>query len=755
MKLVFEKPAGKWEQTLPIGNGSLGAMIWGGTSEELIGFNYDRLWSGYRHDKNNIEAKKYLEPARRLIEQGRYTEAESLIRDHMLGEYGENYLPLGRLKIKSSSKGHIADYRRELDISRSLARISYRCNGHMYEREFFASFPAKAIIICYKCDVNEMSLDIKFESELKYSLDIRDDLISIYGQCPEHSDPNYVNSKEPVIQGTRGMKFDAGIRILECDGACKSADYGISINKASRVVIAFDASKEPDSFGLEHEYENSHSETNNEHGDGTCYDESKKIHQNDICYDEPKKEHRYKISYDDLKREHIDDYKSIFDKVELYLGEQPDIPTDERLKLLREGTEDPALFALYFQYCRYLLISSSREGSMPANLQGIWSWELRSPWSSNFTSNINLEMNYWPSESCNLQECLKPYFDLLKKVSIEGHKTAEINYGCRGFVAHHNLDYWCNTNPMGIAHGDSKGEGLCVMWSFWPMGGAWLTSELYRYYEYNEDIDFLQKTAYPILKEGCLFLLDWIYEYKDQYVSCPSTSPENRFVTKDGEASVCMNSAMDMTLIREVFHNFQKTCKALDIDDEILPQIRERLSRLAPVKVGRNGQILEWNEEFVETDKGHRHLSSIYGLFPSEEFESDPRLKEAALRTLKIRMDNGSGQTGWSCAWIMNLLAIAGDGDKAYQYALKLLCNATHDNLWGDHPPYQIDANFGAAAAIANMLVQDRNGEVKLLPALPKAWKKGYVKGLRIKHNLWVDIEWEDGKIINKKIYRP
>lgn len=711
MRLFYTKPAAKWEETLPIGNGSLGAMIWGGTLKERLGLNEDTIWSGYYHDKNNQNAAKYLNEAREMIINGEYEQAEKFIQDNMLGEYNESYLPLGDLWVDLHHSENILNYQRILDIDNSIATITYEADGNTYEREYFASYPAKAIFMKVSCDKPAINLSISFNSQIQYNAEYIESGIKVKGKCPEHVDPNYIDSNpNPIIQGDKGMDFEAELKVFYCDGVIASEKDGLHITDASTVIFAFSAVKAPK-------------------------------------YD-------FTMSYDAIKEAHIKDYRAIYDKVELYLGEQSELPTDVRLENLRNGHKDNGLYALYFQYGRYLLISSSREGSLPANLQGIWSWKLRSPWSSNWTTNINTQMNYWLAQSCNLQECLKPYFDFVGRICEEGKKTAKIHYNCRGFVHHHNADYWCNTNPVGVAYGDSKGEGISATWSMWPMGGAWLTSELFKHYEYNLDKDFLKDTAYPILKEAALFLIDWMFEYNGSYVTCPSTSPENRFKTKNGGTScIAMSSAMDLALIREVFKNFQKTCEILNIDDEILKDISERLTKLTPFKIGSKGQLLEWHEEFEEDEPGHRHISHLYGLFPSEIFAGDDKLIEACRKSLMLRLENGGGHTGWSCAWIINVFATLGDSENSYKFLRTLLTRSSYDNLWDAHPPFQIDGNFGGTAGIANMLVQDRNGEVKILPALPAEFDNGYVKGLRIKNGKTVDIKWSNGKLEDYKVY--
>lgn len=473
----------KWEETLPIGNGSLGAMIWGDAKKECLGLNEESLWSGYYHDKNNNKAFEHLKECRRLVEGEEFEQAEKVIRENMLGEYNESYMPLGNLYFTFNHGEEIKNYKRSLDLEHSVSKVSYQVGEHKYTREYFASYPAKAIFIKLQCDSPALNFKVSFESEMSSETTYSLDGLKITGVCPEHVDPSYINVNEtPVIQGDKGMKFHAELNILTCDGTIEKEEQSINVSNASTVILVFSAVKEP--------------------------------------------EYNPSMFYDEIKEIHIKDYRALYEKVELYLGEDNDLPTDERLERLRKGEEDNSLYVLFFQYGRYLLISSSRQGSLPANLQGIWSWQFRAPWSCNWTTNINAQMNYWLAQSCNLKECLPPYFELVNKLCEEGKKTAKVHYNCRGFVHHHNADYWCNTNPVGVVYGEDHGKEESVTWSMWPMGGAWLTSELFRHYEYNPDESFLKNTVYPVLKESAMFLIDWLYEYEGSYVTCPSTSPE-------------------------------------------------------------------------------------------------------------------------------------------------------------------------------------------------------------------------------------
>ncbi len=709
MRMYYRQPAGAWEETLPVGNGSLGGMIWGGVSEERIGLNEESVWSGYERDTNNPEAYRYLEQSRRMIFEGDYPGAEELIRRHMLGEYNESYLPVGNLCIRfSHGEGHKA-YERSLELETAEASVSYTCGGVSYRREYFVSYPQKAMYIRLTASEKMPSVTVSFDSQLPMTVKETGNELQFEMRCFEHVDPHYIrNSEQPVITGTKGKRFTARLRLLRTDGVVSCQNSSMTVENATEIVFAFSAVQN--------------------------------------------KEHL--PEYEQAKAEHIADYQAIYRKAELFLGEQLELPTDERLKRLREGKEDTGLYALYFQYGRYLMISSSRKGGLPANLQGIWNWEVRPPWSSNWTANINLEMNYWPVQSCNLQECVSPYLDFLQKVRKNGSKTAKTHFGCRGFCAGHNLDYWCACNPVGIPYGQNEGEPGSVVWGFFVMAGAWMCQELWKQYEYHPDETFLKEQVYPTLREAVLFLIDWLVPYQGKWVTCPSTSPENRFFTADGKPAVAaMASAIDLAIIREVFQNFRKTCRLLKKDDSCLSDIDRIEPDLFPFQIGKHGQLQEWCGDFEEKDPGHRHLSHLYGLFPGELFEHDERLKEACRKALERRLEHGGGQTGWSCAWVINLYAVLGDAEKAYENLQKLLKNSTYDNLWDAHPPFQIDGNFGGIAGIANMLVQDRDGEVKLLPALPRAWKDGYVKGLCLKNNKKIDIVWENGNLKDSRIY--
>ncbi len=712
LELYYNQPATVWEETLPIGNGRLGGMIWGGVSRERIGLNEESLISGYEREKDNPHAFESLGKVRKLVFAGENGAAERLIQEHMLGEYNESYLPLGNLNLVygNLSSDKVKHYERRLHLEEAVATVDFDVEGIHYHREAFASYPGNAIFLLLEADRPVMEVDISLESELRCQVTEEKGGLRFTGRCPEHLDPSYVRKgEEAVVWGYRGKSFQGRIRVVDTDGILQTGQGVLRVGKASRIILVLEV------------------------------------------YTPAKLEGEYA----GWKAEHIRDYQQIYRKVELYLGPQKEDPTDIRLQKLREGEEDNGLFALYFQFGRYLMIASSREGSLPANLQGIWSWKFQAPWSCNWTTNINLEMNYWPALSCGLEACMEPYFRFVKKLAEKGKKTARIHYHCRGTVHHHNADGWYATNPVGIGYGEEIGRDGCVCWSMWPMGMAWLVQEFYNYYQYTGDQEFLRREAYPLLRDTALFLVDWLVPYEGKYVTCPSTSPENKFYDAEGNpCAVTMASAMDLELTQEVFGRYLSTCQILGIQEPFMEEVKERLGKLWPVQTGSYGQILEWFREYEEVEPGHRHLSHLYGLYPSDLWAGDPAMEEAVRISLKHRLENGGGYTGWSCAGIINLLAVLGDGEGAWEYLHTLLTRSTYPNLWDAHEPFQIDGNFGGIAGMANMLVQDRGGELKLLPALPGQFSEGYVRGLRLTGNRELSMTWEKGVVVESEIRR-
>lgn len=711
LQILFQKPATEWEETLPIGNGSLGGMVFGNPNCEKIGLNDEILWSGYQRENETVNSKfrQNLEKARELILKGERSAAERVIEQELEGEYTESYLPLGNLLFSFPEKEeNYSHYSRKLDLNQALVEVSYEAQGQTWQEELFASYPQQSLYGKISVNKNFFSSTLQFESQLTHQITFLDDLSGflISGQCPEHVDPSYVTeTKNPVIQGNRGMKFSYLFKIIGTDGVMSVENNHLTIQNATFMEWTFTR-------------------------------EAVKLEEN----------------YLTAKQNHVVDYQDLFQKVDLYLGPQANLPTQERVKNLKNGEKDLGLVTLYFQYGRYLLISSSRKGSLPANLQGIWNWQLRAPWSSNYTTNINAEMNYWLADTCNLSECFLPYESFIQKVLVAGEKTAKKDYEMNGSVLHHNTDFWQVTHPVGKIYRENKGAQGSVMWAYWPMGGVWYANDLYRHYEYQPNPLYLKEVVYPTLRKVTAFLCDFVVKVEGTYHTVPSTSPENSFYDHQGQVvSVDKSTAMDIALIKENFDFFKKICETLSLEDDLLPKVLEIEKHLATIKIGSQNQILEYQEEFQEVEPGHRHFSPLYGLYPGEVFSS-LKYQEASLETIKRRMEHGGGYTGWSNAWLINLYAVLRQKEEAYQRIITAITESSYPNLWGKHPPFQIDSNFGVTAGIASLFVQDRFGEVSLLPSLPQELSEGYVKGLRIKDGKEISIRWKEGKVVSKII---
>lgn len=705
-KLYFTEPAASWELCAPVGNGYLGAMVFGKTDRELICMNEDSLWSGAPMERENPDAKEHLQEIRSLLKENRVEEAARLTERCFYSKtpHARHYQPLGQVWIQFEGGEEIDGYTRSLDLERATGEISYRSAGREIKREFFASNPAGVF-----------AYHIRTEEADKISFEVYATRRNITpGRSVSYVDDIRCEDRVIYVSGCNGspengLEFCMAVAV-NTDGRVKQLGTRLIVEDASRACVFVT---------------------------GRTGFRSRKPAQ--WCLETLKK--AMAVPYEQLKKEHIRDYKSYYDRMSLRLGKEEDerLPVPERLKRFRDGKEDPSLAELYFNFGRYLLISCSREGSLPANLQGIWSYEFDPPWGSKYTININIQMNYWIAEKTGLSSLHLPLLEHQKRMLPRGQETAGKLYGVNGMCAHHNTDLW----------GDCAPTDYYIPATVWPMGGAWLALHIYEHYQYTGDKEFLEEYM-DILEENVRFLLEYMFRNDDgYYVTGPSVSPENTYLTENGEQScVCMGPSMDLQIAESLFRAYLDACGELGRSG-LCGEVLERLEKLPPIRVGRYGQIMEWQEDYEEKDPGHRHISQLFGLYPGSLIRPDktPQLAQAAYRTLERRRSHGGGYTGWSCAWMIHFYARLRDREKAYEMLRKLFACSTLDNLLDNHPPFQIDGNFGGANAILEMLIQDYGEEIYVLPALPEPWKDGELKGLRLKACGTLSLWWEDGSL--------
>ena len=713
--LWYRAPAANWNEALPIGNGRLGAMLFGGIVDERLQLNEETVWAGQKLDRVNPKAADSLPEIRRLLFAGKPGEAEAIADKTIISvpRRMPAYETLGDLKLRFQLDGPTSDYQRELDLDEAVARIRFRVGGTTFRREMLATAVDQVLVVRLTSDrPNAISFTASMSRQRDASSRVEgNNSIVLEGQA-------LPGSARHADEPRAGVHFSGIARVLTEGGQTRADGASVTVtgaNKATVLIAAATTMKARDPGEAARTVLNAAARRD---------------------YDE------------ELRPAHIADYQRFAKRTRLSLAAPaPELPTDERLARVKAGATDLALEALYFTFGRYLLISSSRPGTLPANLQGIWNDSLAPSWDSKYTVNINTEMNYWPAEVTSLSELHGSLFDLVDTSREDGRHVAKTIYGARGFVIHHNTDAWGHAGPI-----DGVRSGI------WPAGGAWLALHFWDHYDFTRDLEFLRTRAYPVLKEASEFLLDYmVIDQQGRLVTGPSISPENQYKLPDGtSASLTMGPYMDTEIAYALFGRAMQASEILGVDADFRNQLATARQKLPPLKIGKHGQLQEWLEDYDERDPGHRHISHLFALHPGNQItlRGTPDLAQAARVTLERRLAAGGGGTGWSRAWIVNFWARLEEGDRAHDNFVALLANSTQPNMLDSHPPFQIDGNFGGTAGIVEMLLQSHAGELAILPALPSAWPSGSVSGLRSRGAIGVDIRWDARKATEVRL-RP